>query len=1253
MQSSLRPVDSLSDEENTNDNPGPQPKIRSPRPRAPARGRRKGSFAKVHFGRHDSPKHLANLIRGSCGCKALCFSAYREHQIQEWLKLRKQLGGMTKLEKDQYVRMHVAAQKGQEHCPYDGRFVVKGKQTPSDTWDRVHMFLTQLYMEAAEPIPDGLNSNKRPRQGSKKRDSPHLDRSKMKHLPYGTISDYYRQCVWQSDFEHLLRIRFYTHHSKCSLCIKHRLIIKKLGHCPPARRAQHAMLQKHLDRQHKDRQVYYAARARSRLGATTLGECEITAILDSMDAQKHAWPRSRCMSSKEFSNFNRPRLTSTTLLVHGHLVLVALSPSLLTTGSSRTAEIICHGLSKLADTVDFSIGGPGAPHSIRLERIGSTGDDPFDMHAAAQQLEDLSYGFVDQTFLDVSWALPQLGGAVGRSAWPVVQGRDLEAVMGKRKSEPASGKAAGAVKAKAAKKGSGVMTIPADAMKLPHIKLYDTWARENLTQKNLTIDLQYSTDADIGQEVQHALCQLQLLNGLQTDPNKPGTEKMVGSFSVIHATAVESDSNLIVNTNRVSLGGQLRRRPNAFNLLHQLEFLERSGVSRTLSVMSLQAHESVSQFAQAYALGEKESNAAVIHTQPKFVNHDGLAEGLLNHGYCSASGFLLPWRSYLSNSQGLLNLLIARMEIDWVAMSPKQRKPWNVKDLTQLQRVCGGFLACLEQFHSSVPEKFANSCLSEIHRFELRHGDADILLLLETTVPRTSRRLSAQLLHTTWQQTELQIETDLSQLREWSQKFELYVNKQGSLDYKYINDRYIRGRAAIDTLLSKKHTFMRCSSLVLAHAPIVQQQAELGKGLASGNVNTLSFWTLDSYELSLNYSDAVHQGLAGVSANHTSTPWAKSRSLLGTITGIERSRVQVQQRGIKATRDILLKLLDGMHESDRQKVLVVDMVPSRFSEWSQACWELQRDALLNEPDGNKWDFHFMAIYHDDEGHHMESNRELVTGRAMSQWWDKVDESGPPARACEPFSIDVPAMECLTISENEVKMPDLITQKFTATHKDHLQKITEKITHETAVHKALRMASAPPSSSSGANGVGQSRTMAGPEWGSDEPVNWSEACAPLAREPNLELVLTSAGSLWIVNRTTNRIDLAAGELFGFNTGTFIKKLTTVAEAMCDVTRLRGITEIRMVDHSLNPKMKVAPDGSQIPMCFRYKVVPDSKINCFRPKDLTAADKSNLRGAVFGALWSGKYGQLPNTPHCSVTWEAWGCQNFSFISTFLFL
>ena len=70
-----------------------------------------------------------------------------------------------------------------------------------------------------------------------------------------------------------------------------------------------------------------------------------------------------------------------------------------------------------------------------------------------------------------------------------------------------------------------------------------------------------------------------------------------------------------------------------------------------------------------------------IYTQPKFVNHDGIAEGLLNHGYCTASGGLQPWKQYLTNSQPLLDLLVVRMEKDFAATAVKSRKPWNVKDL--------------------------------------------------------------------------------------------------------------------------------------------------------------------------------------------------------------------------------------------------------------------------------------------------------------------------------------------------------------------------------------------------------------------------------------------------------------------------------------------------------------------------------------------------------------------------------------------
>ena len=99
------------------------------------------------------------------------------------------------LGKSRFQSMNSAARAGEPFCPYDSRFLVKGPRNPSEKWEKVHAFLMRLYEEVAEPIPDGLNSNKRPRHGKGKTDSKTLDRSKMKHLPHGTINDYWRQCV--------------------------------------------------------------------------------------------------------------------------------------------------------------------------------------------------------------------------------------------------------------------------------------------------------------------------------------------------------------------------------------------------------------------------------------------------------------------------------------------------------------------------------------------------------------------------------------------------------------------------------------------------------------------------------------------------------------------------------------------------------------------------------------------------------------------------------------------------------------------------------------------------------------------------------------------------------------------------------------------------------------------------------------------------------------------------------------------------
>ena len=87
-----------------------------------------------------------------------------------------------------------AARRGEAHCPYDGRYMVRGKRVPSEKREQIHGFLMKLYLEVGEAIPDGLNSNKRPRHGDKRLDAPSLDRREIRHLPHGSINDYWRQC---------------------------------------------------------------------------------------------------------------------------------------------------------------------------------------------------------------------------------------------------------------------------------------------------------------------------------------------------------------------------------------------------------------------------------------------------------------------------------------------------------------------------------------------------------------------------------------------------------------------------------------------------------------------------------------------------------------------------------------------------------------------------------------------------------------------------------------------------------------------------------------------------------------------------------------------------------------------------------------------------------------------------------------------------------------------------------------------------
>ena len=151
------------------------------------------------------------------------------------------------------------------------------------------------------------------------------------------------------------------------------------------------------------------------------------------------------------------------------------------------------------------------------------------------------------------------------------------------------------------------------------------------------------------------------------------------------------------------------------------------------------------------------------------------------------------------------------------------------------------------------------------------------------------------------------------------------------------------------------------------------------------------------------------------------------------------------------------------------------------------------------------------------------------------------------------------------------------------------------------------------------------------------------------------------------------------------GSTTKNIATIAELLCDITRERGVTEMRMYQHAMSPKMKVshlkfgivfwifpmkklfdfcadgwhilliypnircnlqvAPDGQQLPLQYRYKVVADNRVDAFKPKEIPASDDvGNLRSAVMGAHFNGRLTTIPKASHCTIVWEvtsaSWG-------------
>ena len=97
-------------------------------------------------------------------------------------------------------------------------------------------------------------------------------------------------------------------------------------------------------------------------------------------------------------------------------------------------------------------------------------------------------------------------------------------------------------------------------------------------------------------------------------------------------------------------------------------------------------------------------------------------------------------------------------------------KIWTCQTMVWYQSIppAGGSTVQPESWAASRPDH--NWILNSLFLDRLSIGNIRVLY--------ACARLSAQLLHTTWQQTELQCDSDVSKLKEWSHQFEMYASKQ-------------------------------------------------------------------------------------------------------------------------------------------------------------------------------------------------------------------------------------------------------------------------------------------------------------------------------------------------------------------------------------------------------------------------------------------------------------------------------------------
>ncbi|CAL1167352.1 unnamed protein product [Cladocopium goreaui] len=232
---------------------------------------------------------------------------------------------------------------------------------------------------------------------------------------------------------------------------------------------------------------------------------------------------------------------------------------------------------------------------------------------------------------------------------------------------------------------------------------------------------------------------------------------MGASMKSVYAIVAPYDhvQQQVLATRGISCAAGVRRPPNCFNMIRQIEVLDRAGVTEEADKVLASA----ANVARVYKVGPREANAIVQLSQKvtepiqallkdavrkrgmrSFLTHEAIGKEIFSLAWSSGSGQYDAWNDALTNKDDneLVSLLIRRMCSDWDKQGTS-RKAWSSKELVPLHVSCGGFLAFMRSLKDKIaPGEYSKHEQSLKDQFMVGALDPEIVHVLQTTVPPAS-----------------------------------------------------------------------------------------------------------------------------------------------------------------------------------------------------------------------------------------------------------------------------------------------------------------------------------------------------------------------------------------------------------------------------------------------------------------------------------------------------------------------------------